>query len=45
MISTRGQIAVRDSKDKSGPALLVSPAGWNDLLGFVCSGSADSGVA
>ncbi|REE95733.1 DUF397 domain-containing protein [Thermomonospora umbrina] len=30
-----GHRALRDSKDPQGPALLLSPAGWRDLLGDV----------
>ncbi|MEU0519734.1 DUF397 domain-containing protein [Streptosporangium sp. NPDC006007] len=33
-----GLVAVRDSKDPSGPALTFSPAVWSDFLAGVRSG-------
>ena len=33
-----GLVAVRDSKDPSGPALTFSPAAWNDFLKVVRDG-------
>ncbi|MGW7691743.1 DUF397 domain-containing protein [Streptomyces asiaticus] len=37
VIAACGRIAVRDSKDPSGPALLFSPAGWSSFVGLVRS--------
>ncbi|GGP99930.1 DUF397 domain-containing protein [Streptosporangium pseudovulgare] len=36
-----GVVAVRDSKDPAGPALLFSPAGWRSFVGGVKSGEFD----
>ncbi|WP_329087611.1 MULTISPECIES: DUF397 domain-containing protein [unclassified Streptosporangium] len=33
-----GIVAVRDSKDPSGPALAFSPTAWNDFLTGIRSG-------
>ncbi|MER5628646.1 DUF397 domain-containing protein [Streptosporangium sp. NPDC002544] len=33
-----GVVAVRDSKDPSGPALAFSPAAWNDFLTGIRTG-------
>jgi len=33
-----GLVAVRDSKDPSGPALTFSPTAWNDFLMGIRSG-------
>ncbi|MFF5110439.1 DUF397 domain-containing protein [Streptosporangium sp. NPDC000509] len=33
-----GLVAVRDSKDPSGPALTFSPAAWDDFLSSICTG-------
>ena len=33
-----GLVAVRDSKDPSGPALTFSPAAWSDFLAGIRSG-------
>ncbi|MEU0517887.1 DUF397 domain-containing protein [Streptosporangium sp. NPDC006007] len=33
-----GLVAVRDSKDPSGPALTFSPAAWSDFLAGIHSG-------
>ncbi|WP_411142331.1 DUF397 domain-containing protein [Streptomyces sp. x-80] len=38
------QVAIRDSKNKSGPALVVPTAAWASFVGLVCSGSVDSDV-
>ena len=34
-------VGIRDSKDKQGPALLVTPSAWSSFLDLVRSGSAD----
>jgi hypothetical protein len=34
-----GQLAVRDSKDREGPALLFAPAAWVRFLGTVVTES------
>lgn len=34
-----GRLAVRDSKDPRGPALLFGPAAWTRFLGTVVTGS------
>jgi Domain of unknown function (DUF397) len=34
----RGQVAVRDSKDRSGPALVFTPAEWDAFLKGVRAG-------
>jgi uncharacterized protein DUF397 len=36
-----GVVALRDSKDPAGPALLVSPSGWAGFLGLVQDGDLD----
>lgn len=36
-----GGIAVRDSKDPNGPALLFTPGEWNDFLTGVVDGDFD----
>lgn len=33
-----GQLAVRDSKDVRGPALLFTPAAWTEFLAAVAEG-------
>ncbi|MEU4406412.1 DUF397 domain-containing protein [Streptosporangium sp. NPDC023963] len=33
-----GLVAVRDSKDPSGPALTFTPAAWNDFLTGIRTG-------
>ncbi|MFF2852458.1 DUF397 domain-containing protein [Streptomyces sp. NPDC058001] len=35
------QVGIRDSKDKSGPALVVSAATWHSFVGLVRSGDID----
>ncbi|MEC4018833.1 DUF397 domain-containing protein [Streptomyces sp. H27-D2] len=44
LIAQRNAVAIRDSKDKSGPALTVSPAAWSAFVGFARSGHADFGT-
>ncbi|WP_411143114.1 DUF397 domain-containing protein [Streptomyces sp. x-80] len=39
-----GQVGIRDSKDKAGPALVVPAAAWSSFMGLVRSGDADFGV-
>ncbi|MEV7085909.1 DUF397 domain-containing protein [Streptomyces sp. NPDC093085] len=39
-----GLVGVRDSKDKSGPALAFASAAWTGFIGLVNSGEADSGI-
>ncbi|MEV8634874.1 DUF397 domain-containing protein [Streptosporangium sp. NPDC051023] len=34
-----GLVAIRDSKDPSGPALAFSPAAWSDFLVGIRTGS------
>lgn len=34
-------VGIRDSKDKQGPALLVTPSAWSSFLDLVRSGAAD----
>ncbi|MFE2842554.1 DUF397 domain-containing protein [Streptomyces scopuliridis] len=41
-LQTHGVVLVRDSKDKSGPALQLTPDGWSGLLGFVRTHDANS---
>ncbi len=36
-----GQVGVRDSKDRSGPALVVPPSAWRAFLGDVQRGEFD----
>ncbi|MFD8531395.1 DUF397 domain-containing protein [Streptosporangium canum] len=36
-----GVVAVRDSKDPDGPALLFTPAEWRSFVGGVKSGAFD----
>ena len=36
-----GIVAVRDSKDPSGPVLSVAPAAWRDLIADVKAGQHD----
>jgi Domain of unknown function (DUF397) len=37
-------VGVRDSKDKAGPALLVTPVAWASFVELVRSGAVDFGV-
>ncbi|MFD9206601.1 DUF397 domain-containing protein [Streptomyces sioyaensis] len=39
-----GQVGIRDSKDKNGPALVVPTAAWSSFVGLVRSDAADFGV-
>ena len=36
-----GLVAVRDSKDRSGPALIFTPSEWRAFTGGVASGEFD----
>ena len=36
-----GLVAVRDSKDPAGPALVITPAGWSAFVGGVKGGEFD----
>jgi len=36
-----GIVAVRDSKDRSGPALALTPSAWQEFIGGVKSGELD----
>jgi Domain of unknown function (DUF397) len=36
-----GMVAVRDSRDRSGPALAFAPSAWADFIGGVKSGELD----
>nr|WP_199809494.1 DUF397 domain-containing protein [Streptomyces sp. NRRL S-920] len=38
------QVGIRDSKDKTGPALVVPADAWSSFVSLVRSGAADSGV-
>ncbi|MFI2187038.1 DUF397 domain-containing protein [Streptomyces sioyaensis] len=44
-LQTYGDVLVRDSKNKSGPALHFTPDGWAGLVAFVRSDEAGFGVA
>lgn len=37
------EVGIRDSKDKAGPALLVSPASWTSFIGLVRSATTGQG--
>ncbi|MFD0883848.1 DUF397 domain-containing protein [Streptosporangium algeriense] len=41
-INLPGLVAVRDSKDPSGPALAFSPAQWRSFVGRVRTGAFDA---
>ncbi|MFJ6573696.1 DUF397 domain-containing protein [Streptomyces sp. NPDC091292] len=43
-LRTHDDVLVRDSKEESGPALRISRAGWDGLLGFVRTAEGDFGV-
>ncbi|WP_093783755.1 DUF397 domain-containing protein [Actinacidiphila guanduensis] len=43
-LSTHGDIVVRDSKDKTGPALHFTQNEWNGLLALVRANGADFGL-
>lgn len=36
-----GQVGIRDSKDKQGPALLVPVGAWSSFVGLVRSGDTE----
>ncbi|MEV1107312.1 MULTISPECIES: DUF397 domain-containing protein [unclassified Micromonospora] len=38
LVDVIGLVAVRDSKDQSGPTLAVSPPGWTAFVGAIRSG-------
>ncbi|WP_329425320.1 DUF397 domain-containing protein [Streptosporangium sp. NBC_01495] len=38
---TAGRIGVRDSKDRSGPSLIFSPAEWHAFIGGIKGGEFD----
>jgi hypothetical protein len=38
---TSGLLAVRDSKDQQGPALLFAPAAWSQFVGALCDDALD----
>jgi hypothetical protein len=38
------QVGIRDSKDKTGPALVVPATAWSSLVALVRSGATDFGV-
>ncbi|MGW4420861.1 DUF397 domain-containing protein [Streptosporangium sp. NPDC004631] len=38
---TKGRVGVRDSKDRSGPALIFAPNEWQAFIGGVKSGEFD----
>lgn len=44
-LSTHGDILVRDSKDKTGPALHLTQAAWDGLLTLLRTGEATFGLA
>ncbi|WP_405538058.1 DUF397 domain-containing protein [Streptomyces sp. NBC_00075] len=37
-------VGIRDSKDRTGPALLVPTAAWSSFVGLVCTGDVDFGT-
>lgn len=37
-------VGIRDSKDKTGPALVVPATAWSSFVELVCSGDVDFGV-
>ncbi|MFH9246680.1 DUF397 domain-containing protein [Streptomyces lydicus] len=43
-LHTHGDVLVRDSKDKSGPALRLTRDGWAGLLAFAQSDEASIGL-
>ncbi|MEV0254773.1 DUF397 domain-containing protein [Streptomyces sp. NPDC050732] len=38
------QVGIRDSKNKTGQALVVPAAAWSSFVGLVCSGDVDFGI-
>jgi hypothetical protein len=43
-LASHGDVLVRDSKDKHGPALHVTPEGWSGLVALVRTGQGDFGL-
>ncbi|SIQ21622.1 DUF397 domain-containing protein [Micromonospora avicenniae] len=41
LVEVVGVVAVRDSKDRTGPALAVSPPGWAAFVGAIRAGQFD----
>lgn len=41
LVDALGVVAVRDSKDRSGPALAVSPPGWTAFVRAIQTGQFD----
>ncbi|MER7459721.1 DUF397 domain-containing protein [Micromonospora sp. NPDC126480] len=41
LVDALGVVAVRDSKDRSGPALTVSPPGWTAFVRAIQTGQFD----
>ncbi|GAO08709.1 protein of unknown function [Streptomyces sp. 2112.2] len=41
IVNLSSQIGIRDSKDTSGPALVVSTAAWSSFVDLVRSGDVD----
>ncbi|TDC30563.1 DUF397 domain-containing protein [Micromonospora sp. 15K316] len=42
LVDVLGVVAVRDSKDQTGPTLSVSPPGWTAFVGAIRAGQFDS---
>ncbi|MFD0783630.1 DUF397 domain-containing protein [Micromonospora azadirachtae] len=42
LVDVLGVVAVRDSKDRTGPTLAVSPPGWAAFVGAIRAGQFDS---
>ncbi|MFI7046860.1 DUF397 domain-containing protein [Streptosporangium sandarakinum] len=40
-VNLPGAVAVRDSKDPAGPALLFAPAAWRSFVGEIKAGEFD----
>ncbi|MET8231087.1 DUF397 domain-containing protein [Micromonospora sp. NPDC005298] len=38
LVDVLGVVAVRDSKDQTGPTLAVSPPGWTAFIGAIQAG-------
>ncbi|MGC5308611.1 DUF397 domain-containing protein [Micromonospora zamorensis] len=38
LVDVHGLVAVRDSKDQTGPTLAVSPPGWTAFIGAIRAG-------
>jgi hypothetical protein len=43
-LTSAGQVGIRDSKDKSGPALVIPAAAWAAFVSDVQSGLLDHGL-